>query len=138
MEINGVTKGAIIIAGSGMCTGGRIKHHLKYNVSKKGSHILIVGFQARGTLGRALVDGAELIRLFGEERKVEATVHTIGGLSAHADQQGLLDWYSSFRDRPPLYLVHGEEEALLTLKNEADERFSFKAKIAEFKQRVDL
>ena len=138
MKINGIGSGAIIIAGSGMCTGGRIKHHLKYNVSKKDSRILIVGFQARGTLGRALVDGAQKIRLFGEEKNVAATVHTIGGLSAHADQQGLLDWYGNFKGRPPLYLVHGEEEAMAALKQEADLRFSFNAEIAEFEQRVNL
>jgi metallo-beta-lactamase family protein len=138
MKVNGIGSGAIIIAGSGMCTGGRIKHHLKYNVSKKDSHILIVGFQARGTPGRALVDGAKQIRLFGEEKNVAATVHTIGGLSAHADQQGLLDWYGNFKGRPPLYLVHGEEEAMAALKQEADQRFSFNAEIAEFEQRVNL
>jgi len=138
MRINEISSGAIIIAGSGMCTGGRIKHHLKYNVSNRDAHVLIVGFQARGTLGRALVDGAQQIRLFGEERNVAASVHTIGGLSAHADQEGLLDWYDNIKGRPPLYLVHGEEDAMVTLKQEADSRFSINAVLAEYGQRISL
>jgi len=111
MVINLVHSGAIIIAGSGMCTGGRIHHHLKNNVWKPSNHVVIVGYQAYGTLGRRLVDGADEIRLFGETYPVRARVHTIGGLSAHADQRDLVDWYGGFGNRPPLYLVHGEPDA---------------------------
>ena len=101
----------IIIAGSGMCTGGRILHHLKNNVWNPSSHLVIVGFQAYGSLGRRLVDGADEIRLFGETYPVRTNIHTVGGLSAHADQRDLLDWYDAFENTPPVYLVHGEEKA---------------------------
>lgn len=115
MALNRIRSGAIIIAGSGMCTGGRIKQHLKHNVWRADCHVVIVGFQARGTLGRALVDGARFIRLWGETVRVAAQVHTIGGLSAHADQAGLLDWYRRFEGGPPVALLHGEADAMDTL-----------------------
>ncbi|MDJ0871515.1 MAG: MBL fold metallo-hydrolase [Gammaproteobacteria bacterium] len=111
MAINRIRAGAIILAGSGMCEGGRIRHHLKHNAWRQGSSVVIVGYQARGTLGRSLVDGATRIRLWGEEIRVAAKVHTIGGLSAHADQKGLLDWAGNFRGRPLVVLVHGEARA---------------------------
>lgn len=111
MRINEIESGAIIIAGSGMCSGGRILHHLKNNVWRPECHLVIVGFQAYGTLGRRLVEGAESVKLFGDEYRVRMHVHTIGGLSAHGDQQDLVAWYSAFEDRPPVYLVHGEPQA---------------------------
>ena len=115
MAINRIRSGAIVIAGSGMCTGGRIKHHLKHNLWREDCHVVIVGFQARGTLGRALVDGARHVRLWGETIRVGAHIHTIGGLSAHAGRSGLLDWYGHFPHRPPVALVHGEEDAIAAL-----------------------
>ncbi len=111
MAINRIRAGGIIVAGSGMCEGGRIRHHLKHNVWRQGCHVVIVGYQACGTLGRSLVDGARHIRLWGEAMRVAAKVHTIGGLSAHADQEGLLDWAANFRGRPLFALVHGETGA---------------------------
>jgi len=115
MAINKIRRGAIIIAGSGMCTGGRIKHHLKHNIWRKECQLLITGFQARGTPGRALVDGARHIRLWGETIRVAARVRTIGGLSAHADQLALKNWYANFRERPPVTLLHGEEKSIAGL-----------------------
>jgi metallo-beta-lactamase family protein len=112
MAINQVTSGAIIIAGSGMCTGGRIRHHLKNHISRRQSHVVIVGFQAARTTGRAIVDGAKHITLMGRSYEVRAQVHTVGGLSAHADQQGLIDWYKGFKGRPRVALVHGEDKAM--------------------------
>ncbi len=112
MGINRIQSGAIIIAGSGMCSGGRIKHHFKHNIWRHNCHVLIVGFQARGTLGRRLVDGVKQITLWGETVSVGAKIHTIGGFSAHADCHGLRDWYQHFKGKPPLVLVHGEEEAM--------------------------
>ena len=113
MAINRIQSGAIILAGSGMCDGGRIRHHLKHNVWREHCHVVFVGFQARGTLGRALVDGARQIRLWGENIHVAAQIHTIGGLSAHADQEGLLEWYRGFGPvAPAVALVHGEPPAM--------------------------
>lgn len=111
MAINKITGGAIIIAGSGMCNGGRIRHHLKYNLWRSAAHVVIVGFQARGTPGRALVDRASHLRLFGSEIAVKANIHTLGGFSAHAGQTELLAWLDGFRTPVPrVYLVHGEPE----------------------------
>jgi len=115
MQLNRIRSGAIIIAGSGMCTGGRIKHHLKHNLWRRECHIVIVGYQAQGTLGRALVDGKQRVSLWGETIRVGAKIHTVGGLSAHADQAGLSHWYAGFNNRPPLFLVHGEAQASQTL-----------------------
>jgi len=99
---------------------------------------VIVGFQARGTLGRALVDGAKHIRLWGETIRVEAKIHTVGGLSAHADQGGLMEWYGRFRDRPPVVLVHGEPEAGEALYAELARELRAPVRIAKLGERLDL
>ena len=138
MKLNQIQSGAIIIAGSGMCTGGRIRHHLKHNIWRRDCHVVIAGFQARGTTGRALVDGAEYIHLWGEKIKVAAQVHTVGGLSAHADQAGLLGWYGGFEDHPPVLLVHGEAEASQALQQELRNRYQAPVKIAELGETLDL
>ena len=138
MTINKVESGAIIIAGSGMCTGGRILHHLKNNIWRPQCHVVIVGFQAIGTLGRRLVDGADEIRLWGDTYKVRAKVHTIGGLSAHGDQADFVDWYSSFEGRPPVYLVHGEESAQEPLLQKLKEELGAPAEIARYQQKISI
>lgn len=115
IAINGIKKGAIIIAGSGMCTGGRIRHHFKQRIWDKRNTILFVGFQARGTLGRILVDGVKKIKLFGEEFVVKSSIETLGGFSAHAGQRELIDWICSFEGDARIFLVHGEAEVLDTL-----------------------
>jgi metallo-beta-lactamase family protein len=106
--INHVRSGALIIAGSGMATGGRVLHHLKHNLERPECHVVIVGFQAPGTLGRQLVDRAPDVRIHGQRVRCLAQIHTLGGLSAHGDQADLLRWYDSFAGHPPVYLVHGE------------------------------
>ncbi len=112
MALNNIASGAIIIAGSGMCNGGRIRHHLKHNLWRKQSHVIIVGYQANGTPGRLLVDGVDHFRIAGENVTVKASIHTLGGFSAHASQSQLFDWVSHFKGKKPrLYLVHGEERA---------------------------
>ncbi len=118
MAVNRIAGGVIIIAGSGMCTGGRIRHHLKYNLWRRNAHIIIAGFQAEGTLGRAIVDGKKQhLKILGVDVKVEAKVHTLGALSAHADQSQLLQWAGHFTEpKPRLYLIHGEKSASLSLQ----------------------
>lgn len=109
--LNCIESGAVIVAASGMCDGGRIRHHLKHRLSDARTTVLIVGFQAAGTLGRRLVDGASVVRIFGEEIPVRAEIVTLGGFSAHADQAALLAWLKGFRARPQITcLVHGERE----------------------------
>lgn len=129
-ELNKHPRGCIFIAGSGMCNGGRIRHHLKHNLWRPGAHVMIVGYQAKNTLGRQLVDGHSTVRIFNEVIRVNAKIHTVGGLSAHADQQGLLDWYSHFDKRPPVYLVHGEDGAREVLARELRARYGCEAALA--------
>ena len=111
MAINRIKGGAIIIAGSGMCTGGRIRHHFKQRIWDNRNTVLFTGYQARGTLGRILVDGARNIKMFGDDYVVKARIETLGGLSAHAGQRELLEWIDSFQPRPRTVLVHGEAQA---------------------------
>jgi metallo-beta-lactamase family protein len=138
MKINQFRSGAIIIAGSGMCNGGRIRHHLKHNIWRSNCHVVIVGFQARGTPGRALVDGTTHLNLWGETVQVAATVHTVGGLSAHADQRDLLHWYSKFNNKPSVYLVHGEPDAQLALQDQLKRQQGVNASIARYGESLDL
>jgi len=109
--INAASRGNIIIAGSGMCTGGRIIHHLRHNIWHENSGVLFVGYQAVGTLGRRIVDGADTIRIFGEEIKIGSRIWTTNGFSSHADQPILLDWIANAHPEH-LVLVHGEDEVL--------------------------
>lgn len=123
MALNRIESGAVFIAGSGMCTGGRIRHHFKHNLWKKNAHVIIVGYQSVGTPGRALVDGAKVFRIGGDEICVNAKIHTIGGFSAHASQSQLFDWLSHFaKSRPRLFLVHGEREAKAALRDFLSEK----------------
>jgi len=138
MAINKIRRGAIIIAGSGMCTGGRIRHHLKHNIWRRECQLVITGFQAMGTTGRALVDGTRHIRLWGEEVRVAATIHTIGGLSAHADQSALKNWYANFDRHPPVTLVHGEERALASLSGCLRQEFSAPVHVAQPGELLEL
>jgi len=121
--INRLQGGAIIIAGSGMANGGRVRHHLANNLADRRCHVVFVGYQAQGTLGRLLVNRVPRVRLFGHEIEVRAQIHTVGGLSAHADQQALLDWYGTGPARPPVMLVHGEDPARDTLADELRRRY---------------
>jgi metallo-beta-lactamase family protein len=112
MALNDIRQGAVILSASGMCEAGRIKYHLQNNLPRPECAVLITGFQAAGTLGRRLVDGARVVRIFGQQVPVRAGIHTIGGLSAHADQAALLGWLKHFR-KPPArtFVVHGEPMA---------------------------
>ncbi|MDQ7072553.1 MAG: MBL fold metallo-hydrolase [Gammaproteobacteria bacterium] len=112
MAINQISGGAVIMAGSGMCTGGRVRHHLKHNLWNEHNSIVFVGYAAQGTLARKIIDGAKIVRLYGEEIRVRAAIHTIGGFSAHADQAELLAWHKKTGDPKKTFLVHGEQESM--------------------------
>lgn len=111
MAINQINGGAVIMAGSGMCTGGRVRHHLKYNLWRNNSSVVFVGYAAHGTLARRIIDGAKQVKIFGEEIPVRASIFTIGGFSAHADQAELLNWQKTARPKTT-FLVHGEQETM--------------------------
>ncbi len=129
MELNRIKSHAIIIAGSGMCEGGRIRHHFKYNLWRPECSVLFVGFQANGTLGRKIVDGAKAVHFFGEEIAVKARIYTLGGFSAHADQKELLEWLSAFNDSPEIFVIHGEEETALQFADIIKETYGFKTHV---------
>ncbi|NUN24420.1 MAG: MBL fold metallo-hydrolase [Candidatus Jettenia caeni] len=114
MEINKVKSAAIIISSSGMCEAGRIRHHLKHNLWRPECSVIFVGYQAEGTLGRKIIEGAKRVKIFGEEIAVNARIYTIGGLSAHADRDELIDWLGKFKKKPKrVFVIHGEEETSL-------------------------
>ncbi|MFZ5596365.1 MAG: MBL fold metallo-hydrolase RNA specificity domain-containing protein [Bacillota bacterium] len=116
--------GAVIISASGMCDAGRIKHHLRHNLWRPESTVLFVGFQAQGTKGRQILDGAKFVRIYGEEIKVQADIREIDGYSSHADQGELLEWLGNFHEMPGnIFLVHGEQESASTLAGLIKERY---------------
>ena len=102
-KINRVKSGLIIIAGSGMCEGGRIQHHFKHNIWRSECSVIFTGFQVAGTLGRRIVDGAKHARILGEDMAIRSKVYTIGGFSAHADQGELLEWLGTFTNKPKVF-----------------------------------
>lgn len=122
--LNTIKEGCIIISASGMCEAGRIKHHLKHNLWRKECTILFVGYQAEGTLGRRLLDGAKSVHIFGEEISVNARIEMIDGFSGHADYLGLLNWMGNFEHIPKrVFLVHGEEKALYALSDRIQDEY---------------
>lgn len=139
MALNEIKSGAIIISASGMCDAGRIKHHLRWNLSRPECSILITGFQALGTLGRRLVDGAKLVKLFGNEIPVRASIYTIGGLSAHADQAALMGWLSHF-SKPPqqTFVVHGESAAAEIFANRVRDELNWNVRVPELHEELEI
>ena len=137
--LNESDESCIIISASGMCEVGRIKHHLKHNIWNPKNTILFVGYQAIGTLGRKIVDGAKTIKIFGEEVAVNARIEYIEGYSGHADQQGLLNFVYSFMKKPDhIFLVHGEEEPQKVLKNKITENTGLAVTIPAYGETYDL
>lgn len=129
-ELNATANRSIIISASGMCEVGRIKHHLKHNLWRKDSTILFVGYQAIGSLGRKIVDGAKNVKLFGEEISVNADIRYIEAFSGHADKNGLLEFINTFSSKPKqIYLVHGDEDAQNNLANEIAAKFDIPVEI---------
>lgn len=127
-SLNDIRSGAVIVSASGMCEAGRIKYHLRENLPRSECTVLIAGFQAAGTLGRRLVDGARLVTIFGTQVPVRARIYTVGGLSAHADQAALLEWLAGFR-KPPgrTFVVHGEAGASANFAKAIGERLMWSA-----------
>ena len=138
IAINEKGGSAIIIAGNGMCTAGRIKHHLKHNLWREGASVVIVGFQAKGTTGRQIVDGAKHVTIFRERVAVRAKVFTIGGFSAHADQNDLLEWVGHFESEPGVFVVHGEISASQALADKIVETYGLSVRIPKWKERLLL
>ncbi|MEJ2177382.1 MAG: MBL fold metallo-hydrolase [Gammaproteobacteria bacterium] len=138
MVINKVRSGGIIIAGSGMCTGGRIRHHLKHNIERKECHVIIVGYQAPHTLGRRLVDREREVMIKGKWLQVNAKIHTVGGLSAHGDENDLVRWFKSFKNKPSVWLVHGETKAARALEQKLQNEAGTRATVAEKGEKINL
>ncbi len=138
-KINDIQKGAIIIAGSGMCNGGRILHHLKNRIWNKNNTILFVGYQAEGTLGRKIVNGEEWVDIYGETILVGAEIVTINGFSAHADQTELLEWIKPMKKSlKAVFLIHGEFEKQKIFKQKIIEQFNLKTHIVDFEEEIGL
>jgi metallo-beta-lactamase family protein len=133
-------KGAMaIIAANGMCTGGRILHHLRHNLPNPSDHVVIVGYQGTGTLGRRLVDGAKEVSIFGQHLPVRAKIHTLGGFSAHAGQTGLVNWAAPFEQRKPrFFLTHGEDKPRSILHDRLKEKFGLDPEMPYYGNEVDL
>lgn len=139
MRINEMEGSAIVISASGMCNAGRIRHHLRHNLWRPGASIVFVGFQAQGTPGRKIIEGAKKIRIFNEDIAVKARIWTIGGFSAHAGQSQLLDWLGHFRNKKmPVYLVHGESGAQDTLAALIREKLGFDVAIPEYLEEITV
>jgi metallo-beta-lactamase family protein len=139
IRINEQPGPAVVIAGNGMCTAGRIKHHLKHNLWRPGASLVIVGFQAGGTTGRRIVEGEKQVRIFRENVAVRARVFTIGGFSAHADQSDLMAWVSHFAESGPrVFVVHGEARASEALAGKIREEQGLEATVPRWKERLIL
>ncbi|MCX5817591.1 MAG: MBL fold metallo-hydrolase [Proteobacteria bacterium] len=137
-KVNRIKSGAIIIAGSGMCDGGRIQHHFKHNIWRPESSIIFSGFQAKGTLGRHIVDGAKSARILGEEMAIRAKVYTIGGFSAHADQKELLEWLGTFTNKPKVFIVHGEESVCLEFEKIVQEKLALETHVPHKGEELEI
>jgi len=137
--LNHVHGPCLIMAGAGMCNAGRILHHLRQNLWRPDTHVIFVGYQGDGTLGRRLVDGAKLVSIFGERIAVRAAVHTMGGFSAHAGQDDLLAWFSSLAPaRPRVILTHGEASNQQALADKIQERFQLASSIPKLDETITL
>ncbi len=137
--INYIRGTVIIIAGSGMCTGGRVKHHLANNISKPETTVLFVGYQANGTLGRSILNGAEKVRILGQKREVNAKIARIHGFSGHADQSELIRWLAAFKAPPKnIFVVHGETDAANALAKIGKQKLKYNFTVPEFRQEIIL
>ena len=138
LAINNVKKRAIIIAGSGMCNGGRIMHHLKHRLWNKLNTVVFVGYQANGTLGRSIVEGESYVKIYGEDIVVRAQIVTINGFSAHGDQNDMMEWMSNFRELKNVYLIHGEIEKMEIFSKAIKEKLKLEPVMMEYAKSVKL
>jgi len=136
--INKIERGAVIIAGSGMCNGGRIIHHIKNRIWNPRNTVLFVGYQAKGTLGREIIEGAKYIKLFHEEIVVKSKIVTINGFSAHADQKELIEWMNEFENLEKIFLIHGEYDKQVIFKSVISSYFNKKAHIVDLNEKIYL
>lgn len=137
--LNTEAKGAIIISANGMCTAGRIKYHLKYNLYRPESSIVFVGFQAEGTLGRRLIEGAKQVRVYGADVAVNAKIYTLGGFSAHADRDGLLEWVKNIKNQKlKVFVVHGEETSAHAFAETLKSNLGLNAYVPQWGESIDL
>jgi len=137
--LNGVPGPCLIMAGAGMCTGGRILHHFRHNLGRPGTTVLIVGYQGHGSLGRMLVDGKKAVTIFGEKIPVRASVHTFGGLSGHAGQSDLLHWLDSFAaSGPRVFLTHGEDRARKSLGKIIEDRYRLRVDYPRLRETIEV
>jgi metallo-beta-lactamase family protein len=137
-KINRIKSGAIIIAGSGMCDGGRIQHHFKHNIWRPECSIIFTGFQVKGTLGRHIIDGAKSARILGEEMAIRAKTYTIGGFSAHADQKELLEWLGTITNRPKTFVTHGEESVSLEFEKVIQEKLGLETYVPHKGEELEI
>lgn len=139
MRLNSVNYPKVIISASGMCTAGRIRHHLKHNLWKKENSVIFVGYQAGGTLGRKLRDGAKIVKVLGEDVVVNAQIHNIEGFSGHADKEGLLDWLKGFKKLPKkIFVVHGEYESANAFSQEISNKFNVSAIVPDLNDEYEI
>ncbi len=137
--LNAIKNPCIIISASGMCTGGRILHHLYHRLPKVNDTILFAGFQAEGTRGRAILEGKKFVKIFGEEVPVKCHVREVNGLSAHADQPELLKWLGNFRKAPKMtFVVHGEEKTAMYFSNTITEKLGWRPHVPQYLEVVEL
>jgi metallo-beta-lactamase family protein len=138
-QINSVREPCVIMASSGMCNAGRIKHHLKHNLERPESTVLFVGHQGEGTLGRLILDGAKRVRIHGRDFQVRARIAQIFGFSGHADRNGLLKWITHFVQKPKrVFLTHGEERVAVGLAEHIQSAVGFPAEAPYYQQSVEL
>jgi metallo-beta-lactamase family protein len=138
-QLNDAKGAMVVIAANGMCTGGRILHHLRHNLPDTNAQVVIVGYQGQGSLGRRLVDGAKFVSIFGQDVKVRAKVHTLGGFSAHAGQSGLVNWAAAFQQTSPqVFLTHGEDVPRNALRQQLKSRLGLDAAMPQYGEEVEL
>lgn len=136
--INQIDSRAIIIAGSGMCTGGRILHHFKHRLWNRKNALIFVGYQANGTLGRRIVEGEKWVKIYHEDIRIEAGVYTINGFSAHADQSGILEWVEKIEGLKTVFLIHGERDKESVLKKAIETKLHHKTHIVKMEEVIYL